>query len=182
MSVIETIRHRAAICGHVTDAQSGAPIGGALVSLVQPPRDTRTRADGFYFFTDLEDGHYALQVSAPALGSRYGTAIAATVAVGSDGKGSPLLDPRGELALPSTRLSGTVSRSSDGTPVAFAQVLLPASGIRTLSDKVGHYQLGAIEAGAQRVQVTATGFTSFNGTVTLLAGQALANDIAMTPL
>jgi Carboxypeptidase regulatory-like domain len=180
MPVTETILHRTAICGHVRDAASGAAIGGARVLLEQPRRETLTRPDGFYAFLDLAAGDYALQASAPALGSRYGSTGAATITVASAADGSPLLDPRGELKLPPTRLSGTV-QLDNGTPWAHAQVLLPAVGARTLSDRNGRYELAAVQAGTQRVQVSGAGLADLDSTVALQAGQSLTTDFTMTP-
>src|SRR2546426_1390665 len=46
--------------------------------------------------------------SAPALGSRYAGVTVAGIAVAGDGAGRPALDPKGNLGLPPTRLSGRV--------------------------------------------------------------------------
>lgn len=182
MAVIERIRHRAAISGHVVDAVSRTPIAGARVSLVTPAREFRTRADGFYFFIDLPDGNYALRADAPAWGSRYGSASVPAVAVGSAGNGSPLFDPRAEIALPPTRLTGTVRRSTDSAAVPFTEVRLSASGDKAVCDKDGRYVLFPVEAGAQGVRVLAPGFAILSASVTLNTGQQTTADFTLTPL
>jgi len=181
VTTIETVRHRAAICGYVSDAVSGEAIAGATVELAAQGLQARTRDDGFYAFLDLPDGSYTLRASAPQLGSTYGTVTAVGVAVASDGSGRPVLDSRGNLALPPTKLSGVVRRSDTMAPIAYADVFLRASLVRTKSNKVGQYSASAVEAGTQTVQVSAPGFTAASQSVTLNAGQSTTTDFTLTP-
>jgi len=180
MSTVETVRHRAAICGYVSDASSGAGIAGATVELAAQGLQTQTRADGFYNFLDLPDGSYTLHATAPQLGSCYGTVTVAGVSVASDGEGRPLLDPKGNLGLRPTRLSGLVQRSDNLAPIAYADVFLRASNLKTKSDKLGQYVVSAVEAGTQTVQVSAPGFTTVSQSVSLNAGQNTAVDFKLT--
>src|SRR5438045_1024377 len=56
----------AGVQGVVVDARSGAPIAGARVELVAPPkssRNTQTLADGTFAFTGVPPGTYTITVS-----------------------------------------------------------------------------------------------------------------------
>jgi hypothetical protein len=181
MAIVATIRHRAAISGYVSDAVSGAGIAGAVVTLEGQDQQTRTHADGFYYFLDLANGAYTLHAEAPALGSRYGSVTATGVSVASDSVGRPLFDPKGNLALPPTRLTGLVRRSDNLAPIAYADVQLRASRVTSKSNKLGQYVLSAVEAGTQTMQVTALGFTTISQPVSLIAGQSIVVDFNLTP-
>jgi hypothetical protein len=182
MALIETFGHRASVCGYVRDASSNAGLGGAPVELVaEAVARTNTRIDGFYAFLNLPDGSYTLRAAAPAMGSRYGTVIVTGVAVSRDGRGRPVLDPKGNLNLPPTRLTGLVRRSDTLAPIAFADVRLRASNVNTKSNKVGQYAVSAIEAGTQTVLASAPGFAAASRVVTLSAGQETVADFSLTP-
>jgi hypothetical protein len=182
MAAVELVRHRAAICGYVRDASSGAGIGSATVALVGTAvQQTQTGADGFYYVLDLADGLYALSAAAPTLGTRYGTVSVTGVLVASDAQGRPIFDPKGNLDLSPTRLTGTVRRSDTLAPIAHADVRLRASRVQTKSNTVGIYALSAVEAGTQTLEVSARGFTAVSQTVSLAAGQDSVVDIDLTP-
>ncbi len=181
MSSVELIRHRAAICGYVSDAVSGTGLAGATVELLPNGLQTETGADGFYYFLDLPDGLYTLHATALGFGSRYGMATNSGVAVASDSAGRPVFDPKGNLGLPPTRLAGQVQRSDTLAAIAYAEVRLCASNAKTLSNKLGQYAHSAVEAGTQTVQVSAPGFATNSQAVTLTAGQETLVDLSITP-
>lgn len=181
MANVETISHRAAICGYVNDASSGVGIFGATVEITAEGLQTQTRDDGFYYFLDLPDGPYTLSAAAPLLGSRYGTVTVSSVAVASDGVGRPIFDPKANLGLPPTRLVGLVRRADNLAPIAYAEVHLRASNVKTKSNKLGHYVLSAVEAGTQTVQVSARGFAAVSQPVMLSPGQETVADFGLTP-
>lgn len=181
MSDVELIRHRAAICGYVSDAVSGTGIARATVELAPVALQTETRPDGFYYFLDLPDGLYTLHAAAPALGSRYGTVTTAGVAVASDSAQRPIFDPKGNLGLPPTRLAGLVQRSDTLAAIAYAEVRLRATNVKTRSRKLGQYALSAVQAGTQTVQVSAPGFVTISQAATLTAGQETVVNFSLTP-
>lgn len=171
MGVITTIRHRAAIAGHVVDAVSGLGIGDALITIPALDIETHSRPDGFYAFLDLPDGAYALTATAPALGRRYGSVTVGGIVVASTADGRPILDPKGRLPLPPTRLRGTVHRADTSAPIPRAQVRLRASAVAVLCDATGSYHVDALEAGTQTAVVTASGFISHSEQVVLTVGE-----------
>jgi hypothetical protein len=180
VSTVEIIRHRAAICGYVRDAKSGAGLAGASVDIAARGVTAEAGADGFYYFLDLPDGSYTLHAAVPALGTRYTDVTVAGVTVAKDASGAPALDPRGDLALPPTRLTGQVKAAGSLAPVARAEVRLRVAAVSTLSDAAGKYALSAIEAGEQTVQVSASGFAAFSQRVTLQPGQEVVSDFTLT--
>lgn len=48
--------------GTVTDADSGLPLGNAVITLVPGSSSTQTGADGKFFFSDLDEGQYTVSV------------------------------------------------------------------------------------------------------------------------
>lgn len=181
MSGWEIVRHQVAIAGRVTDARSGAAIGGAVVtisagpvaftrwlalqavqhrarwaSMVERPDQTRTAADGHFHFLDLPDGPYTLGAALPGTGSRYGAAQA-PAAVAHDAQGDVRM-AAADLALPPTAIEGQVTEQGTGTPVAMAEVRVKGSGERTFSDGQGRYLLAGLEAGTRTAVVSARGY------------------------
>jgi hypothetical protein len=98
-----TATNTLAIAGYVDDAQTGAPIAGAVVAISAGPPAfeslravlsslpgwasaadrldrTSTRVDGRFVFVNLPDGSYTLAVSAPCQPGRYATGTAAATA------------------------------------------------------------------------------------------------------
>lgn len=55
----------ASVEGRVTNAQTGAPIAGAVIALVEAGASTSTLADGRYAIAGVTPGTYTLQASAP---------------------------------------------------------------------------------------------------------------------
>lgn len=181
MEAAMLIRHQAAICGYVVDAVSGLGIGGAEVRIPLQNLLTLARADGFYAFLDLADGSYDLTATAPRFGSCYGSVAVPGVVVASAADGRPTFDAKGRLALPPTCVSGLVQRADTLAPIPRAQVRLRAAGAVVQSDPAGHYQLCAVEAGAQTAVVSAPGFVSSSRVVVLTAGQQAVADFSLAP-
>jgi hypothetical protein len=69
--MIDRIHHFVAITGRATDEVTGKPVAAARVNLVSEGkflvrRDQQvTGPDGFFYFMDLPNGEYRIQVSAP---------------------------------------------------------------------------------------------------------------------
>jgi Carboxypeptidase regulatory-like domain/CarboxypepD_reg-like domain len=179
---VEQIRHRVAIAGSVTDAITEQRIAGAVVEVVGQNLQTQTREDGSFYFIDLPDGQYTLKVSAPNLGSRYGTANVANVTV-KDENGRLIFDSQANVKLSPTRLIGQVKRSDNNQPIANALVQLRGSETQTLTNKEGRYVLSGIQASQPRVQVSVNGFVTQIQQVKekLIAGQEQAVEFRLVP-
>jgi hypothetical protein len=102
---------------------------------------TRTTRDGFFYFLNLPDGEYTLNVSLPGAGSRYGT-VKRTVTVPQDG--DSIQPPMIEINLPATTIKGQITNKS-GAEVAGAHVRLVGSGEQTFSNVQGYFKLVGIE-------------------------------------
>jgi hypothetical protein len=92
-----------------------------------------------------------------------------------------VFDARANFTLPPTRLAGVVRRRDTSAPVAYADVHLRASNVKTTCNKLGQYALSAVEAGTQTVQVSAAGFTAASQVVTLEAGKDTVVEFSLTP-
>jgi hypothetical protein len=179
---VDSLQSPVAIKGTVTDALTAQPLAGALIQLtlvpdafaallsvlaqrhgaewdflpVRPDR-TRTGADGSFGFLDLPDGTYALSVTLPSAGLRYGSANVAGVAVAHNAQGG-YNTALANAALPPTAISGLVLGST--APISRAQVRIVGSGEMTFTSQSGAYSLSAIEPGARSLEFTAPGFAA----------------------
>jgi hypothetical protein len=198
---LESTRHRVAIAGTVTDAQTRAAIVRARVEITAGPAAfterlallavqhgerwatmeervdrTRTAADGHYHFMDLPAGDYTLDISLPGAGTRYGVAQA-QAAVAHDDEGNITM-AMADVALPSTALKGEV-RDRNGNPALMAEVRLQGSADRAYSDGKGRYLLAAVEAGQQTAVISASGHKTAKKTVQLSRGDVTQLDVAL---
>lgn len=200
----ETVRHRAAIAGRVSDLRTGVPLPGARVEITAGPPEltarlallaqqsgslwetmaerldrTRAASDGFFRFLDLPAGQYTLTASLPGSGTRYGTATAQLTRT-ADGQGNVALATAG-LALPATTIQGRVSDAADAA-VSLAEVRVQGSGERAWSDAQGNYVLAGVEPGARRLTVSAQGFQTMSDTVTLgQPGASMTRNVILSP-
>jgi hypothetical protein len=200
----ETVRHRAAIAGRVTDAGTGKPLPGARIEITAGPavftgrlallaqqhgkrwaamaeRPDRSRAasDGFFRFLDLPAGQYTLSASLPGSGSRYGT-VSVQVTLTADGQGNIPLETAA-LALPATTVQGRVSDATN-TAIQMAEVRVQGSGERAFSDAQGNYVLSGVEAGSRKLTIAARGFQSKSETVALgQPGAVETRDVTLSP-
>lgn len=189
MSDWETVRHSVAVCGQVTDAQTGAAVGGARVEITAAPaafadwlalqarqhgdrwatlkeRPDRiyTAVDGHFHFMDLPDGEYTLTVTLPDSGSRYGEAqVTATVSRNAEGA---ILMATADAWLPPTTLTGEITGPGGGA-VVMAEVRVQGSGERAFSDGTGRYLLAGLEVGDRTVRFSAQGYEALSQPVTL---------------
>jgi hypothetical protein len=130
--------------------KAGRPVAEALVELggVDPPRSTRSAADGSFAFGDLPSGTYALRAT-------LGTAAAFLARV------EPSMTARLELAE-GWALTGTL-RDQAGRPIAGGRVTCAEGDSdlllrRAATEKDGAFRIAPVVAGEYRVHAQAEGF------------------------
>jgi len=174
-------RRRVVLAGRVRDAVTNAPIAGAVVETVGGTARTSSRADGlFWFFGPLADAAtVTLRVSAPHLGTRYGSVersvpLAATLPA--------TWETAGDVALPPTRLAGTVT-DPQGKAIVGAQVRLCGDTQGVLTNAQGAYMLMPRVVSQPTVEVSAPQFTSTRTALAapLRVGEATIVNVTLTP-
>ena len=177
----ETLRYRVALAGYVTHAETGKALAGARVEMTKMPAAyalvvermqkqvgagawgrmprrldrTETRWDGLFFFANLPDGAYKVELSLPGMGKRFGV-VSKTAKVGRDKDGGwrPVWV---NAALPPTLVRGSIVGREVG--VALARVRVKGSDESAFSDSEGWYVIAGIEPGKERMlTVSAQGF------------------------
>lgn len=138
------------VSGVLRDAVTGAPLGGARLSLMRlgslPPVTQSADGTGEFRFTDVPPGAYVLTVERRGYASIRNSPREPAVEV-VDGAETKL-----ETALtPGVEIAGRVV-SEDGTPLANAHVAVRDIGAMT--DREGRFRLADLPAGTQSVSVT----------------------------
>lgn len=79
-------------------------------------------------------------------------------------------------------LTGTVTHSVTGAPLAGITVELPALALSTVTDDNGNYGFVAgAPAGATPITANGAGFTAFSGTVTLVTNSTVTLNVSLVP-
>jgi len=174
-AAVPQIQTGGAIEGTVTDGAGNAPIAGARVQAVGPvTRVTSTRADGTYHLGSLPEGSYDMTVT--AFGFNPGTASGVMVVDGQTTTQNFTLTPG-----PSHRVSGTVTNSATGMPVAGATLRILDTPIApATSDANGMYAFPVVPDGSYRIQVTAAGLQGT--TQSIVVDHDLVVDFALDPI
>lgn len=159
----ERIRHRVAIAGQVTDAQTNKAIAGVEVAIregpeafmgwlrirasqygdewekmLERPDRTRTANDGYFQYWDLPEGEYSLTASLPHAPRRYGTAFL-DVRVSQTPEDNNVITAA-DLTLSPTCLKGQIL-DGDDEPIVLAEVRLKYSEESAFSNQEGQYLL-----------------------------------------
>lgn len=149
--------------GSVTDAQTGAAIAGATVSV--GASQTATDADGSYAFADLAPGEVVVQVSSPNYVSASGVA---EIVAGGTTIFSPALTP---LSAQETALEGTVRDGASNAPLAGVTITLSGeAGGTATTNAQGYYRIGNLNPGVVIVTAALAGYDPVTATGTLVAG------------
>ncbi len=161
--------------------QPGASISGRVLGPDQAPRanvkvvasdgignetSAVTAADGTFSIASLEPGTYTVVAVAPGFAEGRQDNIAVSLGVATSGI---------TLSLASSgAIQGTVTAQAGGTAVPFAIVILSdATTVVTAgqADINGNYQVSDIPPGTYTATVSANGYLSGTGQVTITAGQ-----------
>jgi hypothetical protein len=153
--------------------------GMASGRLRQRIDQTRTQADGIFYFINLPPGPYRLRVSAPEMGSRYGVEEIGPVDVQAAPEAGPFPVARADADLPPTRIHGVVTAASTGRPVLAARVRLLGDTTILRTGEDGRYTLTRLVAGKPTIEVTAADFKRSTRKIELAAGQDRQEDFAL---
>lgn len=196
---LQSTRHQVAICGQVSDAQSGVVIPGVLVQIVQMPEAFKkllvlrskqygpnweaikgrldmvlTAVDGYFYFLDLPAGEYTLSASLPSAGTRYGTAQV-TAIVSSDSQGN-ISKSAANITLPPTAIKGQIV-DTDQSPIVMGKIQIEGTSNYTFTDSKGNYLLSDLETSKPplkrlvNVKVYGRGFQPASQSVNLSQGE-----------
>jgi Carboxypeptidase regulatory-like domain len=207
MSDLEIVRRRASIAGMIVDFVTNSPVPGALVAITSGPADFEaliaalaadlgwsdqdarpdrqlTGPDGVYCFMDLPAGSYDLEISVPAMSSRYGVYTRNGVQVAAAGAGeAPIWPAWAATPIQPTCATGQVTRADTNQPIAGAQVWLHSDTNVALTDNNGIYMLSGLVAGTVAVEVAASGFKpASQPNVVLAAGQKQTVNVSLKPI
>lgn len=161
----------------VVDAQTGAPLGGAPVTLVvageaQAPQVADP--DGLFLAPELEPGEVVAQVRAEGYQL---TEASVTVEPGE----RATLEVRAQKLPPQVgRLQISVADKRDGSPVPDAVLSVGTRELRV--DAAGRVRLDDVEPGPVSVRVSAPGFQTMEEAAFVVAGQEAVLPVQLLPV
>lgn len=167
------------LSGVILDSISGKPVGGARITVTGTDLQGTSDQNGRFAISDMLPGQYTLEIRTPALdsvGARVQWPLSFT-------------DPKAQAIyrLPSSRqiasarraaLSGLVVDSMQ-QPIAGADVVLPALGLRTTSDARGAFRIDSVPSGTHDVSVRHIGHAPLNAQITFAPRQLVERRIVL---
>jgi len=153
--------------GTVTDASTGLPLSGVVVSVNNSYQAT-TANDGSYQISNVAAGAVTIQ----AVRNGYSTASgSAQLVAGGYLLFSPKLYP---VSAPTTALQGTVTDGQTALPLAGAVVSVTgATNATVTTDAQGNYRIEPLTAGGITISVSATGYDSATATANVVENNIL---------
>jgi hypothetical protein len=153
----------------------------AWTSRLERPDRVYSRSDGLFCFVDLPPGSYRLQVSAPALGTRYGMVEVGPLVVNAAPDSGPVEVARVNADLPPTRIHGAVTDAVTRKPIPGARVRLLGDTVVVKTGDDGTYDLSQQIAGQPNLEVTAPRYRPEARKLELAAGQERIENLALKP-
>ncbi|HEV2028883.1 MAG TPA: carboxypeptidase regulatory-like domain-containing protein [Candidatus Dormibacteraeota bacterium] len=151
------------ITGTISDSATGKPVSNASVTLSNGATTT-TDVTGAYLIGSLGAGTYTVSATAPGYGS---AALSATVSTGASTVAN--LSITATLGTTNSQISGVVTDSTSGAPIAGSQVSTQPASSTAVTNAGGGYTL-AVAAGTFNVIFTASGYNSNFKTVSVSSG------------
>jgi TonB-linked SusC/RagA family outer membrane protein len=106
-----------------------------------------------------------------------GLALAVAIAVLS-----AVVTPTAVVAQSTGTVRGVVTDSSNGRPIAGAQVTVPGTARGAVTNDAGAYQIGSVAAGTVTVRVQRIGYAAMTRSVTVTAGGTVSADFVLRPV
>ncbi len=174
-AAVDLVWHAGTLSGIITDAATGLPLAGATVSITRNSKTLtqQTAADGSYSFV-AGAGTYSVQ----AVAFGYAAQTASNVSVSQDGTTTRDF-ALGTLSVGS--ISGTVTQSGSGTPVAGATVALAGTALSAITAADGTYALADVPFGTHTARMTSPGFATLSAAVTVDGAETLNFTPAAVP-
>jgi hypothetical protein len=166
-----------AVSGIITDSAKATPLAGAIVRIGNGMngRVDTTGADGVYAIADVAVGNQIISVTcAKYAGKTAQVAVADTTPVKKD---------FALVALVITSVSGIVTDSAKGTPLAGVEVRIGSSNGNYQYDTTsadGKYQFAEVAAGSVPMKITATGYAVRRDTLAITGTAAVTHNIALS--
>ena len=159
--------------GTVTDAGTGDPISGATVYLDDGSTNesATTDADGNYAFTTVEPADYTVTANADGY-----DAESTTVSV-AESDATVTQDFR--LQAQPGSLSGQVTYSETGDPIAGATVTIEETGQETTTDTNGEYKFDTVDRGTYNVTADHPDYVAKTREVTISPGEDAIKNFAL---
>jgi Carboxypeptidase regulatory-like domain len=154
--------------------------GARWQSMADRPDRTQTAADGLFYFLDLPDGAYTLEVSVSDRGARYGAERAAAK-VARDQKGNIQLEFL-EIPVQPTTVRGKITAAGHRKGISMAEVRVQGSGESTFTGADGGYVLRGVEPGRRTILASARGYRQDSRIATIKRpGDVVIADLALAP-
>jgi hypothetical protein len=161
---------RGTVSGYVINAINNQPIAGATVTVKGTNISATSGSDGSYVLSNVPVGSQT--VTAPASGFEASQATVSVVADQTVTQDFFLTPTVGTI-------TGTVRNATTNQPIAGATVT--GAGVTAITGGNGAYTLNNVPAGAQTLSASADGFNPASAGVTVIAGQTVSQDFALTP-
>jgi 5-hydroxyisourate hydrolase-like protein (transthyretin family) len=165
------------ITGLISDAVTGSPLHGVLVSLSGADnRSSYTGQDGRFVFADVQPGNITITASHAGYSNATGNAA---IGDGIHLEFNAALVKASDPAL--VTLQGQVKDALTRQPLMGASVSVN-SGRTVQTDAEGSFYIGAIEPGAINLEFRAAGYTTVSYTIRAEGGDAInLTGIALAP-
>ena len=153
------------LTGFVYDQQSGATLGNVTVKLGNYSQITNT--SGYYSFTGIAQGTYALSASF----SGYIASTPTNVSLPTTPSKNIYLTPN-LTSNPTSILSGYVRDAATGIPQTGVTVSL-SNGTTAVTDNTGFYSFPSFPSGTYSVSVSISGYLPYNQLITFTGAKTL---------
>ncbi len=165
------------IYGYVYDAETGEPIAGAIVGIVQTGDVTYTDENGYYEFNNVDPGTYVVGVVAEGYEPDMATVI---VPLGQSVRHDFYLEPIGGEPEPSG-IEGYVYDALTEEPIAGAKITVVELGETVYTDEKGYYHVD-VPPGNYTVEASKEGYVTDTQNALVPPAKTVRLDFYLIPI